>query len=87
MPLMNGNVEDEQNFSLAITEYFSGPPRVNVTAAQYINFVNTTYAPPAYPAGTAAKVLANYPLSAYASPQLAWDRAGTDPDICGATET
>ena len=32
------------------------------TAAQYLNFVNTTYAPPAYPAGTAAKVLARYPL-------------------------
>ena len=25
---MNGDVEDEENFGLAITEYFSGPPRV-----------------------------------------------------------
>jgi len=31
---MNGNVEDEENFALAITEYFSGPPRVPPTAAQ-----------------------------------------------------
>ena len=45
------------------------------TAAQYLNYVNTTWTPPAYPAGTAAKVLARYPLSAFASPQLAWDRA------------
>ena len=82
MPLMNGNTEDENNFNLAITEYFSGPPRVPFTAAQYLNYVNTTYAPPAYPAGTAAKVLARYPLSAYASPQLAWDRLGTDPGNC-----
>jgi para-nitrobenzyl esterase len=82
IPLMNGNTEDEQNFSLAITEYFSGPPRTALTAAQYLNYVKTTYAPPAYPAGTAAKVLVRYPLSAYASPQLAWDRAATDPGIC-----
>ena len=33
MPLMNGNTEDEQTFSLAITEYYSGPPRVPPTAA------------------------------------------------------
>ena len=82
IPLMNGNVEDEENFGLAITEYFSGPPRVPPTAAQYIDFVNTTYATPPYPAGTAAKVLALYPLSAFATPQLAWDRVGTDPGIC-----
>jgi para-nitrobenzyl esterase len=83
VPLMNGNVEDEENFGLAITEYFSGPPRVPPTAAQYIDFVNTTYAPPTYPDGTAAKVLANYPLSAFATPQLAWNRVGTDPGLCG----
>ena len=82
VPLMNGNTEDEQNFSLAITEYFSGPPRVPPTAAQYLNFVNTTYAPPRYPAGTADKVLALYPLRAFATPQLAWNRVGTDPGIC-----
>ncbi len=82
MPLMNGNVEDEQNFSLAITEYYSGTPRTPPTAAQYLTYVKTTYAPPAYPAGTAAKVLARYPLAAYASPQLAWDRLGTDPGLC-----
>ena len=82
VPVMNGDTEDEQNFNLAITEYFSGPPRVPPTAAQYLNFVNTTYATPPYPAGTAAQVLANYPLSAFASPQLAWDRVGTDSIIC-----
>lgn len=85
VPLMNGNVEDEENFSLAITEYFSNTNnalRTPPTAQQYLNFVNTTYAPPAYPAGTAARVLALYPLSAFKTPQLAWDRVGTDPGIC-----
>jgi para-nitrobenzyl esterase len=35
-----------------------------------------------YPEGTAAKVLTIYPLSAFKSPQLAWDRVGTDSGIC-----
>jgi para-nitrobenzyl esterase len=83
MPFMNGNTEDEQTFFLAITEYFSGPPRVPPTAAQYLNYVNTHYAPPRYPAGTSAAILAHYPLSAYASPELAWNRVGTDSAICG----
>ena len=61
VPVMNGDTEDEANFFLAITEYFSGPPRVPPTAAQYINYVNTTYATPPYPAGTAAKVSGQLP--------------------------
>jgi para-nitrobenzyl esterase len=77
VPLMNGNVEDEQNFSLAITEYFESP-REPLTAAQYQSYLNTAYTTP----GTAAAVLAQYPLSAYPTPQQAWDRAGTDPGIC-----
>ena len=85
VPLMNGNTADETNFGLAITEYFSNTDnalRTPPTAEQYQNYVNTTYAPPAYPDGTAAKVLAVYPLSAFKSPQLAWDRVGTDSGIC-----
>jgi para-nitrobenzyl esterase len=86
VPLINGNVADETNFGLAITEYFTNTNnalRTPPTADQYLNFVNTTYAPPAFPAGTAAKVLAVYPLSAFKTPQLAWDRVGTDSGICG----
>ncbi len=85
VPLMNGNTADETNFGLAITEYFSNTNnalRTPPTAEQYLNYVNTTYVPPAYPDGTAAKVLAVYPLSAFKSPQLAWDRVGTDSGIC-----
>ncbi len=85
VPLMNGNTADETNFGLAITEYFSNTDnalRTPPTAEQYQNYVNTTYAPPAYPDGTAAKVLAAYPLSAFKCPQLAWDRVGTDSGIC-----
>jgi len=85
MPLMNGNTADETNFGLANTEYFSNTEnalRTPPTAEQYRNYVDTTYVPPSYPEGTAAKVLAVYPLSAFKSPQLAWDRVGTDSGIC-----
>jgi para-nitrobenzyl esterase len=85
VPLINGNTADETNFGLAITEYFSSSNnelRAPPTAEQYLNYVNTTYARPAYPDGTAAKVLAVYPLSAFKNPQLAWDRVGTDAGIC-----
>jgi para-nitrobenzyl esterase len=85
LPLMNGNTADEANFGLAITEYFSSTDnarRTPPTAEQYLAYVNTTYVPPAYPEGTAAKVLAVYPSSAFKSPQLAWDRVGTDSGIC-----
>ncbi len=85
VPLINGNTADETNFGLAITEYFSNTNnalRAPPTADQYLNYVNTTFAAPAYPEGTAAKVLALYPASAFKSPQLAWDRVGTDSGIC-----
>jgi para-nitrobenzyl esterase len=70
MPIMAGNVHDEGNFGLSITEYFSGPPQVAPTAAQY-------------QASTAANVLAEYPLANYHNdPQLAEDATGTDPIAC-----
>ena len=81
VPLINGNVADETNFGLAITAYFSNEDaalRTAPTGEQYRNYVNMTFAPPAYLEGTAVKVLAVYPLGAFKSPQLAWDRVGTD---------
>src|SRR5271155_349113 len=68
MPIMSGTVHDEYNFLAAIAEYYSGPPRHPVTAAQYRNFVATTF-PPA----TAKRVFAEYPLAHYRTPQLAWN--------------
>ncbi|MEJ0095668.1 MAG: carboxylesterase family protein [Methylocella sp.] len=89
MPMMNGRVQDEANFSLGITEFFKDP-RVAFTDADFTTFVTTTYTgnagpvntPPAYPAGTVDKVLAHYPLNAYASAQLALDAVQTDPGAC-----
>ncbi len=89
VPIMEGVVQDEGNFTLGITEYFKNP-RVAFTAADYTNLITNTYSgnagpgggPPAYPAGSVAKVTARYPLYAYASPQLALDAVTTDPVAC-----
>ncbi len=92
MPTMGGRVKDEGNFTIGITEYFSGPPPVPMTADQYTAAVTKTYsgnsgpggAPPAYPAGTVDAVLSHYPLSAYSSPPAAYDRVTTDTQKCQA---
>lgn len=73
MPILGGNTHDELTFGNSITEYFSGPPQVPLTAAQYLASVNS------YPPAAAAAILAAYPLSKYASPQLASAAISTDP--------
>jgi para-nitrobenzyl esterase len=90
MPIMSGTVRDEANFGLAITEYFSGPPRVPVDATDFMNYVTSTYSGnagpggslPAYPPGTVDKVLKKYPLRDYPTVQLAYDAAGTATTAC-----
>ena len=93
MPAMGGRVHDEGNFSIGITEYFSGQPFQPMTADQYTAAVQKTYsgnagpggAPPAYPAGTADRVLAQYPLSNYGNdPMKAYNRVTTDTQKCQA---
>ncbi len=78
MPIMDGTVHDENNFFIAITEYYSDPPRVPTTDADFNNFITNTFSSPPYPAGTADRVRAHYPLSAYPTAQLALDAVGTD---------
>ncbi|MBV8614822.1 MAG: carboxylesterase family protein [Acetobacteraceae bacterium] len=88
MPVMNGTVQDEGAFTASINELFFGP----LTADQYESMITKTYSgpagpgggPPNYPAGTADKVLAQYPASAYDSPSLAYVAASTDPTACRA---
>jgi len=93
MPVMGGNVQDEGLFGIGITEYFTGPPQVPMTAAQYVALVTAAYSgmagpggtPPAYPPGTAAAVLAQYPLSNYGGdPALAYNAVTTHPGACRA---
>lgn len=77
VPLISGTVQDEENFSLAGAELVKNPP-APFTATDYENMINRTYVPPAYPAGTVAKIMVTYPLSNYSTPQLAIDAFGTD---------
>ncbi len=88
MPIMNGTVEDEGAFSASINEYFYGP----LTADQYPLKVHAVFdgpagpggGPPNYPPGTSDMVLAEYPLSAYPNPTLAWVREMSDATACRA---
>jgi para-nitrobenzyl esterase len=83
MPIMSGSAEDEGNFLIGIEEFFSGPPRVPTTEADFTNFITAIFTGPSgrgapdYPAGTVSKVLAHYPLFAYPTPQLALDAVET----------
>jgi para-nitrobenzyl esterase len=69
MPIMNGPVADEGAFTASIDELFFGP----MTEERFTKLLKTTYdgpagpgnGPPNYPEGTSAKVLEQYPLSAY----------------------
>jgi para-nitrobenzyl esterase len=80
VPILSGTTRDEANFRLAVAEYFSGPPRVPASARDYTAYVAQTFGggASAYPAGTADKVFARYPLAAYVTPQLAINAARTD---------
>jgi para-nitrobenzyl esterase len=85
VPLMSGATKDEWDFFFAITEYWTNTDnalRTPPTAERYLNYVNTSFVPPGYSDGIAAKVLVLYPLSAFKSPQLAWGRVATDSKIC-----
>jgi para-nitrobenzyl esterase len=77
MPIMSGTVHDEQNFSAAIAEYFSGPPRHAITEADFRALVTSNF-----PADTAKKIFSDYKLADYRTPQLAWNAAGTDGLVC-----
>ncbi|HEX4583984.1 MAG TPA: carboxylesterase family protein [Burkholderiaceae bacterium] len=85
MPIMGGNVQDEANFGIGITQYFANP-QAPITAAQYVASVTGTYsgpeypAGPNYPAGTVDKVLAQYPAGE--NPQATFDLVGTHPGAC-----
>jgi para-nitrobenzyl esterase len=85
MPIMSGDTEDEGNLFIGIVEFFSGPPRVPTTEADFTNFITATFSGPSgpggsgpdYPAGTVNKVKARFPLFAYPTPQLAFDAVFT----------
>jgi para-nitrobenzyl esterase len=86
MPIMAGNVQDEQTFGIGITEYFSGPPQAPINEAQYVANITAAYTGPEYPGGpnypqgTAEAVLTQYPAGR--DPQTALNLAGSHAGAC-----
>jgi len=79
---MGGATSDELTFSIGISEYFSGPPPVAQTPAEYVAAVTARYG------AKAGAVLAEYPLSNYGgNTELAYDRVQDDPIECGVLGT
>ena len=76
VPIMSGFTHDEGNFTVAVQEYFSGPPRRPISEADVTGFVQATFG------ADAAKVLAAYNPSSYPTPQLAMDAIGTTMTAC-----
>jgi para-nitrobenzyl esterase len=86
MPILAGNVQDEQTFGVGITEYFSGPPQAPMSEAQYVANINAAYSGPEYaggpnyPKGTVEAVLKQYPAGE--DPQTALNLAGSHAGAC-----
>jgi para-nitrobenzyl esterase len=85
VPILDGDVLNEGTFELSGTEYYESP-RTPLTEDQFLADMTKTYSGnagpggslPAYPAGTVDKVLKQYPLNAYPSPELQWAAVRTD---------
>jgi para-nitrobenzyl esterase len=69
VPLLQGTNHDEGRFFVALGYDLAGHP---LTAAQYAQVIQASYG------ASAAAVLAQYPLSGYASPDLAYAQVITD---------
>jgi para-nitrobenzyl esterase len=88
MPVMGGSVQDEGNFFIGFLEYFA-TPQAPITAADYEANVTRAFSGPEYPdgpnypAGTAQKVLAQYPSNLNnLAPQEVLDLVNTHPEAC-----
>jgi para-nitrobenzyl esterase len=72
MPILAGRVRDESTFGQSIRIYFSGPPQVSLTAAQYA-------------ANNSPAVLTEYPIGNYGGDaEYATDRVSTDRGSCSS---
>jgi para-nitrobenzyl esterase len=69
VPLLQGTNHDEGRFFVALSYDLAGNP---LTAAEYAQVIQASYG------ASAAAVLAEYPLSGYASPDLAYAQVITD---------
>lgn len=73
VPIMNGSVQDEGNFFLAIEQYESGKPITEANIAAFTGAMRGDAGP---------KVLQAYPAEQYRTPQLRLSAIRTDPFAC-----
>jgi para-nitrobenzyl esterase len=80
VPILDGDVHWEGNYSLSQTEYYE-EPRAPLTEAQFEASMTSTYG-----ATTAAMIEAQYPLSDYPSVQFQWSAVVTSTSYTCDTE-
>jgi para-nitrobenzyl esterase len=80
VPILDGDVQWEGNYSLAQTEYYE-EPREPLTEAQFEASMVSTYG-----AATAAMIEAEYPISDYPSVQFQWSAVVTSTSYSCPTE-
>ena len=73
MPIMGGNTADELTFDNAINEYFTDAPQTTRVALEHKSMFSGMFS-----AEVADKVLSEYPVSNYPTPQFAASAALTD---------
>jgi len=82
MPIMNGTVQDEGNFFVAVQLYAGGQPWKVITQEDVTAYATSAFVAPAYPAGTPEKVLELYPASQYETAQQRLGAIQSDVFVC-----
>jgi para-nitrobenzyl esterase len=82
IPIMNGTVQDEGNFFVAIQLYSGGQPWKVITQDDVTTYVKGAFSGAAYPAGMVEEVLVRYPASRYATAQMRQGAIQTDAFVC-----
>jgi para-nitrobenzyl esterase len=82
MPIMNGTVQDEGNFFVAIQLYSGGQPWKAITQDDVTSYAKGAFGGAAYPAGTVEEVLRRYPASGYETAALRQGAIQSDVFVC-----
>jgi para-nitrobenzyl esterase len=82
MPIMNGTVQDEGNFFVAIQLYSGGQPWNVITPDDVMAHVKRTFGGTAYPPTTMNEVLERYPADRYETAQLRLGAIQSDMFVC-----
>jgi para-nitrobenzyl esterase len=82
MPIMNGTVQDEGNFFVAVQIYSGGLPWKVITQDDVTTYAKGAFGGSSYPAGTIDQVLERYPASRFETAQLRLGAIQSDVFVC-----